>query len=544
MKYNFLFLLILSFFNVSFIEAQTTPAHNTDSTYTQSDSIIIRTDSLSFIPQKQICPQPYNTATDSLSILPKKKKHFWRAAAETVGLNIGLWAFDRYVLDGHYARISFETIKENFKHGFDWDNDHLSTNMFAHPYHGSMYFNTGRANGFNYWQSELFAIGGSAMWELFMESEYPSTNDIIATPVGGAALGEVFYRVSDMMLDDRSSGGERFGREFAAFLISPMRGLNRIITGQAWKKGKTTGRDFGNPNLKFDVSLGTRLLAFHNQDNITKFGGAARFEIEYGDKFNTETNRPYDYFSFLLELNAMKTQPLLSQVEIIGRLYSKNLIEKNNMNLSVGAFQHFDFFDSDTIQTEYNKQYDWDPCEVPYKLGTPASLGIGAMFKYQNPRCKFNAYTHFNGIILGGILSDFYRYYNRNYNWASGFSLKFGLNCSLFNDKIFLILRSHTYWLYTYSQYDFDTDWSETPNGKPVDVKGDDSSAIFFHLESMIDYRIWKQLYFSAGVDFYHRFTTYEGKKTYEMDGMNFTLYDILVDSNQVSLEFMLKYKF
>lgn len=30
------------------------------------------------------------------------------------------------------------------------------------------------------------------MWELFMECEYPSTNDIIATPIGGAALGEVF----------------------------------------------------------------------------------------------------------------------------------------------------------------------------------------------------------------------------------------------------------------------------------------------------------------------------------------------------------------
>ena len=102
----------------------------------------------------------------------KGEKHFWRAAGETFGLNVGLWAFDRYVLKGHYSYISLKTIRENFKHGFDWDNDHLSTNMFAHPYHGSLYFNAGRANGFNFWQSELFALGGSAMWELFMESEY------------------------------------------------------------------------------------------------------------------------------------------------------------------------------------------------------------------------------------------------------------------------------------------------------------------------------------------------------------------------------------
>ena len=136
-----------------------------------------------------------------------RKKSFWRAAGETVGFNIGLWAFDRYALKGHYAYISWESIKENFKHGFDWDNDHLNTNMFAHPYNGSLFFNAGRSNGFNFWQSELFAIGGSAMWEMFMECEYPSTNDIIATPIGGAALGEVFYRASDMLLDDRSSGG-------------------------------------------------------------------------------------------------------------------------------------------------------------------------------------------------------------------------------------------------------------------------------------------------------------------------------------------------
>ena len=137
------------------------------------------------------------------------KKSFWRASAETVGFNIGLWAFDRYVQKGHYAYISLNTIKENFKHGFEWDNDHLSTNMFAHPYNGSLFYNAGRSNGYNFWQSELFAIGGSAMWEMFMECEYPSTNDIIATPVGGAAIGEVLYRTSDLVLDDRSAGGER-----------------------------------------------------------------------------------------------------------------------------------------------------------------------------------------------------------------------------------------------------------------------------------------------------------------------------------------------
>ncbi|MDE6488718.1 MAG: DUF3943 domain-containing protein, partial [Paramuribaculum sp.] len=207
-----------------------------------------------YIPYRNIVSTP--VLPDSADVLLHERKTLWRAAAETVGFNIGLWAFDRYALKGHYAYISWNTIKENFRHGFEWDDDHLHTNMFDHPYNGSIFFNAGRCNGFNFWQSELFAIGGSAMWEMFMEREYPSTNDIIATPIGGAALGEVLYRTSALILDDRSTGGERFGREFAAFLVDPMKGINRIVTGDAWKKRATSGRRFGIPPICVELSLG------------------------------------------------------------------------------------------------------------------------------------------------------------------------------------------------------------------------------------------------------------------------------------------------
>ena len=249
-----------------------------------------------------------------------EQKAFWRAAAETFGFNIGLWAYDRYIKKGHFAYISLNSIKENFKHGFEWDNDHLSTNMFAHPYNGSLFFNAGRANGYNFWQSELFAIGGSAMWELFMECEYPSTNDIIATPIGGAALGEVLYRASDLLLDDRSSGAERLGRELASFALSPMRGLTRVITGDAWKRRATAGRRFGLPPLSIELSVGARSLVFHDNDNLMKAGATARLFAEYGDPFAASSRTPYDYFSLLMELDAMPTQPVLNRIEIIGRL--------------------------------------------------------------------------------------------------------------------------------------------------------------------------------------------------------------------------------
>ena len=47
-----------------------------------------------------------------------QKKHPWRAAAETFGMNVGVWAFDRYVMNEDFAKISIGSIRRNIKHGF------------------------------------------------------------------------------------------------------------------------------------------------------------------------------------------------------------------------------------------------------------------------------------------------------------------------------------------------------------------------------------------------------------------------------------------
>ena len=125
---------------------------------------------------------------DSLDIDYYSHKRGLQAGTMVFGINMGVWAFDRYIRKADFAYINGRTIKDNLKHGFVWDNDAMGTNMFMHPYHGSLYFNSARSNGYNFWQSGLFAFGGSFMWEMFMENEYPSTNDIIATPIGGMAL--------------------------------------------------------------------------------------------------------------------------------------------------------------------------------------------------------------------------------------------------------------------------------------------------------------------------------------------------------------------
>lgn len=476
---------------------------------------------------------------DSVDVRLHEHKNFWRAAIETAGFNIGLWAFDRYIQKGHFAYISWNSIKENFKHGFEWDNDHLSTNMFAHPYNGSIFFNAGRSNGYNFWQSELFAIGGSAMWEMFMECEYPSTNDIIATPIGGAALGEVLYRTSDLILDDRSGGAERFGRELASFIVNPMKGINRLITGAAWKRRSSSGRRFGIPPISVELSLGGRYLSMIAGDEGCRAGLSAEINIEYGDRYAADTKAPYDYFSFLLELQAIKSQPLLSRVEIMGRLLSASLADKKNINVNLGLYQHFDYFDSDTIRPDRKELYF--PCSVPYKLGTPASVGGGVMFRYMSSKAAvLDGYFHLNGVILAGILTDFYRNYNRNYNWGSGLSFKAVVNLSLWKDRLSVKIADQFYRIYTWKGYDSNADWSMTPDGKPINVLGDESRSSFNHFEVSVNFQLWKRLYLTAELDIYSRHTYYENMKM-EI-GSGFT-YNPIVDSKQLGLHLMLTYK-
>lgn len=438
---------------------------------------------------------------DSLDVSHYAKKRGFQAGTIIFGLNMSVWAFDRYIRKADFAYIDSRTIKENFKHGFVWDNDGMGTNMFMHPYHGSLYYNAARANGYNFWQSGLFAFGGSLMWEMLMENEYPSTNDIIATPIGGMALGEVTYRVSDLILDDRKTGAARFGLEFASFLISPMRGLTRIINGDAWKKRSTSGKQFGVPDVSVDISMGVRILELKDNVFDKGTGGSSEFNIEYGDRFDAESKKPYDYFTVEANLNVQASQPVLGQLNIVGRLLSKELLDNKKDYLSLGLYQHFDYYDSDTISSISAK--------TPYKFCTPASFGAGLIYKNKRfKRWDIDGYAHLNGILLGGALSDYYLVDGRNYNLASGYSAKLGFNFIYKKDKLSVSTTYDVFHMFTWKGYPHDMDWDEF-NPKTLNAQGDPSTAILHAVGLRLDIKLRKRLYLTGTYMSYTRNTKY-----------------------------------
>ena len=78
------------------------------------------------------------------------------------------------------------------------DEDHWEINYIGHPYAGSLFYNTIRAQGGTVFHSFLFSTFASTSWEYLYEgaAEQPSIQDLIVTPIAGAVLGELIHQAT------------------------------------------------------------------------------------------------------------------------------------------------------------------------------------------------------------------------------------------------------------------------------------------------------------------------------------------------------------
>ena len=394
------------------------------------------------------------------------------AGAKVFGLNMGVWAFDRYVMNEDFAKINGHTIKRNLKTLPVWDTDMFSTNLFAHPYHGNLYFNAARSNGMSFWESIPYTVGGSLMWEFFMETELPSVNDLFATSFGGIELGEITFRISDLFLDDRSTGVERVGREVLSGIISPMRGLTRLISGDSWRYRPNKGRTFSKVPVDFTLSLGTRYLAEEEELENKSHGMNLTFRLDYGDLYNDDFFSPYEWFHFKLSTDFLSDQPLISQVNAIAAIWGKTVWTKENRNLTAGIFQHFDYYDSKLKLKEDQEAI------APYRIAEAAALGGGLIYQRKStPANPVDIYaeTYANAVFLGASTSDYFRVDERDYNMGSGYSLKNSIGLT-YKKRWSLVLSGENYHLFTWKGYDPDINW-ETVDPGTLNVQGDAGNA-------------------------------------------------------------------
>ena len=356
---------------------------------------------------------------------------------EVLGLNFSIGSVNAYISKSDFAQISWKSIKSNFRHGFGWDGDTFVTNMFGHPYHGSMMFSNGRANGYNYFESMGFAAFGSWQWEYFMEIEPPAINDWIMTSVSGSMLGEMMYRFSNFLIDESASGTERIFRELGAFAVDPWRGFNRLIHGRMFRHSDRNIYYHPKLNIGF-LTLGMNRV--YDGSNFIKGKSNLMLEINYiyGNPFSTKHLKPFDHFEFNIGIN-FYNQNLVGYIYSDALLYGKLIKYKHRQRLLVGIFQHYDYINT-TI----------------YEVGG-TGVGLGLIYKFPATNgAEFFMRLHIGFLLMGGASSLYALdvsipgvYEHRNYNLGSGLMGKF--ESRLFVKRWTVYIGYLIYWVNTFS---------------------------------------------------------------------------------------------
>ena len=341
-----------------------------------------------------------------------------------------IWATNWYLLDQYWADISMQTFKNNIESGWVWDEDTFDVNQVGHPSQGALVYTAARAQGLSYWQSIFYPILASFIWEIGMENESPSINDMITTPTSGTAFGEIMHRMSILTL-----GAEQVKpvwRQVLSGVINPGGyGLNRMIFGTAI-----------HHNYRYEpipviagISLGVG-PGFEDDSPKNKTPRQfVRLNIIYGNPFSKHKNfRPFDNFMFVAVLNAGR-QDYVGEIYASGMLFRLHQYERKHHKATLGIFQNYDFMNNDD-----------------YKVSS-SSIGPGMMHDLAiGPRVAFRTQLATSFIFMGSagdtsdeILDDGSEV--RDYHFGPGFSSKLMTKLS-WADQGELYLRLKRYFIY------------------------------------------------------------------------------------------------
>jgi hypothetical protein len=338
------------------------------------------------------------------------KSPLWKPAAQVVGENFVLNIVDRTALHLEFAKTDPHTWHRTLNAGFpwnsgwEWDQDRFGNNFLSHPMMGSFYYSAARTNGYNFWQSAPIVFAGSYMWKIFGENGTPEREDLINTTVDGILLGEVTYRLSSNILDDRTTGPERVMREVLAGLINPIRGINRLFDGKAFRRVNKEVYQKEPVNITFLAGIHSinnqtnHLLSGHNDEMLN-------IQLDYGNPFERRARKPFDFFKFRAELNFGVGRKIVDNITGYGVLLAKNL-QAGKLSMLLGGFQHYDYYDTKS-----------------FELSTIA-FGPGLLTKLPLSR-NSDLYTNFHlafvpfaGSSVGPVTdTSFYRDYRFAYGW-------------------------------------------------------------------------------------------------------------------------------
>jgi hypothetical protein len=341
-----------------------------------------------------------------------RKKYFVVAGMELVTSMVIPWAYNYYVRDAEFARVSLDSWWDNITGAWEWDDNNFKTNQFAHPYHGATYFNSFRTNGYNFWASSGAAWVGAYLWECCGETHPPAQNDLLNTALGGISLGEMMYKVSSVILDNESHGRERTFREIGGFIVDPWRGFNRLIRGQ------THGRRANPPDHKpswIQGMLNGGYVWFGDTGPVdSTIGGALiGLQLAYGNPLEDYPKRPFSTFTVLAdwtsaELDTVKFR--FYRISTRGNLTGKALHRSETSAHTLGVSMNYDYYNNPT-----------------YHMGQQ-SFGGGLLSAWKWKRgTRLLTQVFARLIAIGAVQSDYYIVTGegRDYDYGPGLGAQF-----------------------------------------------------------------------------------------------------------------------
>lgn len=334
-----------------------------------------------------------------MELLPNKpapKPNYWLPALEIVALNLSMNRTAR-LYGGDFAKISLGSMWRNVRGKWEWDRDRFTVNQFRHPYMGAAFYTSARSSGVGFWGSAGYAFMGSLMWEALMETDRPSINDQIVTPLGGVILGEAKHRFSRALLWRSAS----WWRRGLAALVNPVAAFNRYVLGRK-SHGARPPPHFASVGAGYNavgeqqVAAGSSRSRLFNQLHLA-------LALSYGLPGDAQfvPRRPMDHMDLVAELD-------ISEGEAVGTLFVRGLLagkryRHGRVRGLWGVYTSYDFFNPDR-----------------YRVGA-LSVGVGSSLQVRLGSKGFlQGTTVYSAVPFGaaGTIDD----PERNYHWGPGLS--------------------------------------------------------------------------------------------------------------------------
>ena len=327
------------------------------------------------------------------------------AVGEALFVNLTVNRLDAWARNQPWAYVDPASWARNLRLGWTWDEDHFFTNMFSHPYHGGLYFNSGRDNCLGYWGAAPIAFLGSWTWEYLGERFRPSLNDFYMTSIGGIALGEVTHRLGATIRNTKATGSSRLFRELAALVVDPIGGINGLIRGE-WGQVRDNPPEHDPGAFMFRFNAGVRWIADSNDFSSPVGSPTIIAEMNYGDPFERPSWAPFDVFNVRAQVSPGGGG--LNLLRASGRLYQTSLNKSARRNRHVFMVsQRYDFVN--------NPAYKFGGQSIETSIQSRWRLGRGST----HLRTKFGA----DGILLGAIDAPYSGVGDRTYDFGPGVGL-------------------------------------------------------------------------------------------------------------------------